>query len=395
MHSIARIAIALSLGFTLSAHAQQPAKKRVITVTEREKTIGDAPANPGPLATDLSPALRSADVKAAMRKVADWQYERIKNAPSQNWTFPPLYDGFLATSKTLHDPKYHDNVVAVGEHFHWTIGVGNLATNANEHALGYPYILLYEEDHDPKRIADLKREFEDIRNDPPPSTEKDPHFGITWWWCDALFMAPPAWTALSRVTHDPRYVDFMDKQWHATDKLLWSEKDHLYFRDRSFLDKKQKNGEHIFWSRGNGWVMGGLVGVLENMPKHDIGREFYVDRLKQMSDKLLSVQGKDGLWRTGLLDAAAYEHPEISGSAFNLYAMAWGVNHGILPRKRYLPAIALGWKGMLEHIYADGRLGSIQPIGDSPGIYPASSSYVYGTGAFLLAGSEIEKLAKR
>lgn len=377
----------------LSQNSQE-APKRIVNVTERDKANGDAPANPGPLARDLSGELRKADIKHAIRKVADWQYARIRNHPSQDWTFAPLYDGFLAASATLGDPKYHDHVVAVGEHFNWTVGTGNVVTNANEHALGYPYVFLYQENRDPKRIADLQREFEAIKNNAPVPTTKDPRYGIIWWWCDALFMAPPAWTALSRVTHDPRYVDYMDKQWHAADKLLWSEHDHLYFRDSSFLDKRQKNGEHIFWSRGNGWVMGGLVGVLSNMSERDPRRAFYLQRLREMSAKLLTVQSEDGLWRTGLLDPKAYEHAEISGSAFNLYAMAWGVNHGLLPRRQYEPAVARGWRGMITHIYADGRLGSIQPVGDSPGVYAPSASYTFGVGAFLLAGSEVEKMAK-
>ena len=48
---------------------------------------------------------------------------------------------------------------------------------------------------------------------------------------------------------------------------------------------------------------------------------------------------------------------------------------------------------MVKHIYADGRLGDIQPIGAAPGAYTPSSSYVFGTGAFLLAGSEVEQIA--
>jgi hypothetical protein len=49
---------------------------------------------------------------------------------------------------------------------------------------------------------------------------------------------------------------------------------------------------------------------------------------------------------------------------------------------------------MLTHVYADGRLGSIQPVGAAPGDYSESSSYVYGVGAYLLAGSEIYRVVK-
>jgi unsaturated rhamnogalacturonyl hydrolase len=52
------------------------------------------------------------------------------------------------------------------------------------------------------------------------------------------------------------------------------------------------------------------------------------------------------------------------------------------------------WGGLLSHIYEDGRLGCIQPIGAAPGEFTVTSSYVYGVGAYLLAGSEIYKLAR-
>jgi rhamnogalacturonyl hydrolase YesR len=140
--------------------------------------------------------------------------------------------------------------------------------------------------------------------------------------------------------------------------------------------------------------MAGLVRVLEYMPKDDPLRPKYVQQLQEMSAAVVPLQGSDGLWRPGLLDPAAYPLPENSGSAFITYALAYGVTEHILDRKRYLPVVKRAWAGLLSHVYADGRLGCIQPIGAAPGAYTATSSYVYGVGAFLLAGSEIYRLAR-
>ena len=73
--------------------------------------------------------------------------------------------------------------------------------------------------------------------------------------------------------------------------------------------------------------------------------------------------------------------------------MAWGIDHAVLRKADYRPIVERGWRGLVKHIYADGRLGDIQPVGAAPGDYNPSSSYVFGTGAFLLAGSEVEQLA--
>jgi len=48
---------------------------------------------------------------------------------------------------------------------------------------------------------------------------------------------------------------------------------------------------------------------------------------------------------------------------------------------------------MVSHIYADGRLGDIQQTGSAPALFKASSSWNYGVGGFLLAGSEVYKMA--
>jgi rhamnogalacturonyl hydrolase YesR len=72
--------------------------------------------------------------------------------------------------------------------------------------------------------------------------------------------------------------------------------------------------------------------------------------------------------------------------------MAWGVNHGVLDVKVYRPVIEKAWAGMLKHVYADGRLGCIQQTGAEPAPFRPTSSYTYGVGAFLLAGSEIRHM---
>ena len=180
-----------------------------------------------------------------------------------------------------------------------------------------------------------------------------------------------------------------------TSDLLYDPQEHLYSRDASFLDKHEANGKKIFWSRGNGWVMAGLARVLEAMPEDYPSRAKYVEQFRQMASRVAELQGADGLWRPGLLNADGYPLPEVSGSAFFIYAIAWGVNHGVLDRGKYLVVIERGWAGVLSHVYIDGRLGCIQPIGAAPGDFKPTSSYVYGVGAFLLAGSELHRMAER
>jgi len=139
-------------------------------------------------------------------------------------------------------------------------------------------------------------------------------------------------------------------------------------------------------------VMGGLVRTLQYLPQDDPARGKYVTQLKEMAERVASLQGSDGLWRAGLLDPGNYSQPEVSGSALFTFALAWGINQGVLDPKMYRPVVEKAWAGMLEHVYSDGRLGCIQQTGAEPAPFKATASYTYGVGAFLLAGSEIRHM---
>jgi rhamnogalacturonyl hydrolase YesR len=182
---------------------------------------------------------------------------------------------------------------------------------------------------------------------------------------------------------------------------LYNNEEKLFARDASYLidangnGKRESNGKKVFWSRGNGWVMAGLVRLLKEMPFDHPTREFYINLFKDMSARLLSLQQEDGLWRTSLLDPMAYAGGEGSGSAFNCYAMAWGVNNKLLDKKTFLPAVKAAWTGLNTLLTSEGKVGWVQPIGADPKRnFNAESWESYGAGAFLLAGSEVIKLKK-
>jgi unsaturated rhamnogalacturonyl hydrolase len=356
-----------------------------MTAAEQRPLVGDTPAVAPPLAIDLSPKLTRKNVSHAMQKVADWQLARAEPGFSQDWTFAALYTGFMAVPKAANGEKYQQAMLRMSKKFNWQ--PGPRVPNADDGAIGQTYLDLYFRYHDPAMMAPIGERMDAVMA-LPDNPEKP-----LWWWCDALYMAPPVLAKLSRATGERKYLDFMDHEWWITSNLLYSPPNHLFFRDKSFLDKHEANGSPIFWSRGNGWVFAALARVLAEMPRDYPSRPKYVAQFKEMAEELAGLQGADGLWRPGLLDAGAYKLPESSGSAFYTYAFAYGINSGILERGKYLPVVEKAWQGLLSHIYEDGRLGCIQPVGAAPGDFTAASSYVFGTGAFLLAGSEVYRLA--
>lgn len=382
---------AVSLAATqhsVSAHAN----RFTPTASDVSGADGDAPPSPGPRAK-LSGSLNPAAVRAATRLVANWELDRATPHFGRTWTWGALYAGFMAASRGLDDPRFRDAMLSMAEQFHWQLRSSQ--PNADDQSVAQTYLELYLQNPAPEEIEPIRTTLEAlIAGGGPPSPANQAQ--IQWWWCDSLFMAPPVWARMYAATHERKYLDYLDEHFRQTSDLLYDTRRHLYFRDITFLHATDHRGNPIFWSRGEGWVMAGLARTLEYLPRSDREYRRYEMQLQQMAAAIAGLQDpKDGLWHSDILDPEDYPQPEVSGSALITFALAWGVTNGILDRAAYMPVIASAWRGLVDQIYADGRLGNIQPIGATAAYYPPSSSYNYGVGAFLLAGAQIMNLQRR
>jgi unsaturated rhamnogalacturonyl hydrolase len=196
------------------------------------------------------------------------------------------------------------------------------------------------------------------------------------------------------VTGDRRYAEFSHKEWQAAQDYLYDRDEHLFFRDSRFFQQRDEKGRKLFWSRGNGWVVGGVVRVLALLPNDDPTRSYYETLFKEMMAKLLTLQKADGYWAPSLL-ALENSPPETSGTGFFVYGMTWGIQSGLLDRKTYEPAVLRGWQALQRAVEPDGRLGWVQQVGDRPQNVVKEDTQYYGVGAYLLAGSAIHDLYSR
>jgi unsaturated rhamnogalacturonyl hydrolase len=392
--------VALAAGSGSNLHAQAaPAAGVAISPAEQQgidrdiaRDFGDAPADPGSKAR-LRASTRPASVRQAMQKVADWQLHRAQPYFDRTWTWNVLYTGFMAASRALGDPRYRDAIEAFAESNQWQLR--SAVPNADDQSVAQTYLELDLQNPASNKVLPTRTALDTLAagaNAAIPANQAK----IPWWWCDALFMGPPVWTRMFAVTHDAKYLDYVDQHWRETSALLYDPQRHLYYRDQTYLHQVNAQGNPIFWSRGNGWVMGGLARTLEYIPLTDQRRAFYENQLREMAAAVAPLQDRtSGLWHSDLLDAMGYPQPEVSGSALITFALAWGVNQGVLDRHEYLPVIQKAWRGLVHEIYADGRLGNIQQTGAAPAHYLPSSSYTYGVGAFLLAGEQVADLSQR
>ncbi|AKJ65652.1 glycoside hydrolase family 88 protein [Kiritimatiella glycovorans] len=339
-------------------------------------------------AADERDIMEPAAVKAVLKKVADWQLqpENGRHHPLR-WMNGALYVGMLEWARIADTYHYFAALRDIGEEHSWSLLPRTY--HADDHTVAQMYLELYRIHRDPAMLEPTRSQFDEIIAHPP---ELDRH---RWWWSDALFMSPAVWVKLHAITGDEKYLRFMDQEYAWTTDMLYDEEASLYFRDRNYLypAHQSENGRKVFWSRGNGWVFGGLVNVLSDLPEDWPTRPKYERIFTDMAASLKRIQQPDGYWRTNLGDPDEYTDPETSGTGFFVYGLAWGINHGYLDRETYLPTVEKGWKALVKAVQPGGRLGFVQPIGAAPtGGLTAQQTEVYGVGAFLAAGSQVFRL---
>lgn len=337
-----------------------------------------------------SPVLR------IMEKVANWQLNDWKQHGMRyrgyDWTNGACYTGFMALGEIDHNPVYLETMYTIGDSLHWNTEPNRFT--ADDYCIGQMYAQMAILKNRPALIARFKTLADSIIAKPHnESLEwKNDIYSREWAWCDALFMGPPALAYLATATGDRKYLDIAVKLWLKTTDYLFDKKENLYYRDSRFFTQYEANGKKVFWSRGNGWVMGGLVRMLENMPADYPERPKFVELYKKMAAKIASLQNADGSWHAALLDPSSYPIKETSGTGFYCYALAYGINHQLLDAAQYLPVVKKAWAAMVTSVHPDGKLGYVQQIGEKPETVTYDDTEVYGVGAFLLAGSEVMKL---
>lgn len=340
------------------------------------------------------------DVESSMVSALKWQEDHpIQAKAPTDWTNGAYYTGVARAHEATDNSIFLKAIKDMGMRNKWQ--TWERTHHADDLAISYSYLYLNSIEPNVIDILPTANFINEHLNKPHPWKEGNDPEGekvILWWWCDALFMGPPVLTKYALLTRDDQYFEEMYKYYKETYDLLFDQEEHLFARDTRFQwkgtaeDMKEENGKKIFWSRGNGWVLGGLALILDDLPKDAPHRSFYEDLYEKMAAKVKSLQAKDGLWRASLLSPDSWDHGEVSGSGFYTFALAWGINNGILDRAKYEPVVKKGWLAIKDCQQKSGKVGWVQNIGAAPDPASADSWQNYGTGAFLLAGSEILKL---
>ncbi len=323
-------------------------------------------------------------------------YSRKKVYEANIWTRGIYFEGLMALHSIYPDNKYYNYAYEWAEKHNWGMRRDETTTrNADNYCAAQTYIDLYRLTPEPRMLTKTKGTMNMLINTPQVDD---------WTWIDAIQMGMPVLAKLGKETGNARYSEKAWEMYSWTRNTLagglFNEKEGLWWRDADFVPPyKEPNGKNCYWSRGNGWVVAALVRVLDEIPADDPHRADYIKDLTTMCEALVKCQRNDGFWNVSLHDESNFGGKEITGTALFVYGMAWGVNNGVLDREKYLPVITKAWNAMVnDAVHENGYLGYVQGSGKEPKDgQPVAYDSVpdfddFGTGCFLLAGSEVYKL---
>lgn len=359
-------------------------------------------------AADIAPA--RPDVLALATRVADWQLAHMDGAhitthmagearETRSWQQGAFWVGMTHFAEISREPRFARAITDMGRANGWI--PGPRVTHADDHVIAQSYLWAARHGAGGAALAPLRATFDRILADPPVvhlSFYFAKDYGEAqclkrWCWCDAIFMSPPAWLDLANQTGERKYRDYaLSEFWAATD-FLYDPAEKLYFRDSRFFERRDEKGRKLFWSRGNGWVFAGIANMLDLLPADHADRARLQRLFQEMAGKLVAIQKPDGYWAPSLLGPES-SPPETSGTGFHVYGLAWGINRGVLAGPDYRAAVDEGWAALARAVTQDGRVGWVQQVSDRPENVNEADTQYYGVGAFLLAASEVARLAR-
>ena len=164
-------------------------------------------------------------IRKTMRTALDWQLKNPKHK-LYDWTNGAFYAGVFAAYETTSSKKIWKALYEMGEANEWK--PGPRLHHADDHAICQTYIDMYRISGEKKMIQPFIETLDEFMATP---YETGDIRKVTWWWCDALFMAPPALVKLGVTMDENKYLELNDKLFKECYDLLYDKEEHLYARD--------------------------------------------------------------------------------------------------------------------------------------------------------------------
>ena len=222
-------------------------------------------------------------------------------------------------------------------------GIGNTANHVDANVYGILPLELYRYTGNRRFLEQGMALADGQWEDPLPN-------GLTHqtrYWIDDVWMIGSLQVQAFRITGDTAYLD------RATREIA------------AYLTKlQQPNGlffhgpeAPFFWGRGNGWVAAGLAEVISELPEdHPLYPTIHEGYMKMMT-ALLQFQAPTGMWRQLIDMESSWEESSCTGMF--AYAIAVGVQEGILDRQQFDTCYRDAWLALTDLITPEGKVKGV------------------------------------
>jgi unsaturated rhamnogalacturonyl hydrolase len=237
-------------------------------------------------------------------------------------------------------------------------------------------------------------------------------------WLDGIYMGSPFLAQYAREFNEPALFDDVVNQINIMAKHSYDPQTGLFYhgwdesREQQWANKETGQSPN-FWGRSMGWFAMALVDVLDFLPEDHQGRDEVIDLVMTVAKGITKYQdNRSGVWYQ-VIDQGNREgnYLEATASCMFVYFLYKAVRKGYID-KSFLVAADKGYQGILKIFIRENQDGtisltnccSVAGLGGSPVYRDGSFKYYVsepvrdndpkGTGPFILAGIEQEKLGK-
>ncbi|MCA1645168.1 MAG: glycoside hydrolase family 88 protein [Chloroflexi bacterium] len=205
-------------------------------------------------------------------------------------------------------------------------------------------------------------------------------------WVDCIHLDAPFLVMLAQLERDPDWADLGAESLLGHARVLQDERSGLFSHG---FDDATGRPNNIFWGRGQGWALLGLVDTLAGLPNGHAALGEIAQRLLALANALSRTESESapGQWHTVVDAAETYVEPSVS--AFVALGVAHAIEQQRLPRAMQ-PLAERALLATVSGIDAAGYLTGVSdatPVGATREHYAQRQRgvFAWGQGPALMA----------
>jgi len=206
-------------------------------------------------------------------------------------------------------------------------------------------------------------------------------------WIDFAYLMAPFLTLLGCVTGRAEFLDEGARQIEVMAKHLVDL--HRNLARHVWCETPDQYPQSTFWARGNGWLVAGLVDVIEMKPDH-AAADRLCDLLRRVLTSLRELQDRSGYLRHVLDDPFAPF--ESSGTLQYAYAAAAAARLGLV-ELGFRDSAIRAFRVVADSVGADGGVPAVALPPGGPGVPFGKAPFAQGF--LLLAAFELQAELRR